>query len=440
MIRRLALLALVVATPAHADELTLAGNVRVRYEMLDGQPRAGLADEDEQLAIRSILGARYQTGPVTIGAELHDSRAYLTGPGGSITANDVNAFELVQAWIAADLGDVLGKGSTTRLQAGRFTLSIGSRRFIADDDYRNTTNGFTGIRADLRARDGTSAVLFYTLPQTRLPDDRERLLDNEVAFDRESFDLQLWGGLVATPRLIRGATAEIGYIRLEDADSPTRPTRGRDLHTITARVIRDVRPGRLDFEIEAAYQLGTIRAGLASAVTTLDVSASFVHFELGYAFAHSWKPRVALEYERTSGDGPGGGFGRFDSLFGSRRSDLGPSGIYGAVGRANLSSPAIRFEAAPSARLDGFAVYRALWAAEKTDAFSTTSVRDASGRSGSFAGHQIEGRLRWWVAPKRLRAELNGAYLIKRGLLRTAPNAPATGDTRYISIAMTAFF
>ena len=81
-----------------------------------------------------------------------------------------------------------------------------------------------------------------------------------------------------------------------------------------------------------------------------------------------------------------------------------------------------------------------MWLAERTDAFSTTGVRDPSGRAGSFAGHQLDARVRWWAVPKRLRAELNGVWLAKGRFLEAAPNAPQTGDTRYVSIALTTVF
>ena len=147
-----------------------------------------------------------------------------------------------------------------------------------------------------------------------------------------------------------------------------------------------------------------------------------------------------MEYDRASGDGPGRGFGRFDTLFGMRRADLAPSGIYNAIGRANIETPGLRVEAAPSRRWDAMATYHALWLASRSDAFSTTGVRDASGTSGRFAGHQIDARLRYWVVPQALRAEINAVWLAKRGFLHDAPNAPATGDTHYLATGLTASF
>ncbi len=148
----------------------------------------------------------------------------MAGAAGSpISANEVNTFELVQAYLAADLDGRWG-GSKTTLQAGRFVMNLGSRRLVAADDYRNTTNGYTGFRADYRSAGGTTATLFYVLPQVRLPDDLPSVLARDTQWDRESFDLQLWGGLMTKPKAFGPVTAELGYFGLAERDAQGRPT------------------------------------------------------------------------------------------------------------------------------------------------------------------------------------------------------------------------
>lgn len=428
------------AQPPQEDGLTVSGSVRVRYEAIGGQVRPGINAEDELVSIRTAVLAEYRKGPIRIGAELYDSRAYGGDARSGIGTGEVNVLEPVQAYVAADLGSTLGRNTRTSLQAGRFILNLGSRRLVAADEYRNTTNGYTGLLADFRGADGTQAVLIYTLPQVRLPDDPQAILDNRHKFDREGFDLQLWGGLVSRPRVIAGTTAEIGYFGLAERDSPARPTRNRHLHSVSTRLIREPKPGKTDFEIEGVYQFGTIRASLAATAPELDVSAWFLHADAGYSFPGPLKARLSVEYDYASGERAGGSYGRFDTLFGMRRADLAPAGLYNAIGRANISTPGVRLEMAPTPRIDGFLTYHAMWLAERTDAFSTTGVRDASGRSGSFAGHQLDARVRWWAVPKRLRAEINGVWLAKGRFLETAPNAPQTGNTRYVSVALTIVF
>jgi hypothetical protein len=430
----------VAQTPAPDPGLDLSGSMRLRYETIDGQARTGFNSSDDLLNLRTILTAEYRTGPVKLVAELYDSRARLADRRTPLTTGEVNTLELVQAYAAVEAKDAFGDGTSLTLQGGRFLLNIGSRRLVAADDYRNTTNSYTGLRADIADRNGLRGTFIYVLPQVRLPDDLAALLDNKPHIDRESFDQVLWGGTVSRAKTIGNAMAELSFYHLGERDAPGRPSRDRSLDTVGGRVIRDPKPGKLDYEVEAFYQFGHISRGLAATAPRLDVGASFVHADLGYTFAGGWKPRVSIEFDRASGDAPAGSYGRFDTLFGMRRADLAPAGLYNAVGRANIATPGLRVEAVPSKALDWFIGYRLMWLAGRTDAFSTTGVRDASGKSGSFAGHQLDARLRYWLIQDRLRFEADGVWLAKGRFLRDAPNAPPPRDTKYLSLNVTANF
>src|SRR3546814_20165070 len=107
----------------------------------------------------------------------------------------------------------------------------------------------------------------------------------------------------------------------------------------------------------------------------LDVSAYFVHAEIGHQFDIAWKPRVSIEYDRASGDRAGGGFGRFDSLYGVRRPDYGPSSIHGPLGRNNIDSPGVRLEVHPDQRWERFVLYRANWPDSRTYRLPTNAGR-----------------------------------------------------------------
>ncbi len=423
-----------------ADRLALSGSLRARYELLDGQARAGLATREDIVALRTLILAQYRTGDWDFAAELQDSRVYGAEERTSVTANDVNAFELVQARVRRRFGPVLGPGSALSVTTGRMTIALGSRRLIAADEYRNTTQGSTGVRIEATLPGKVDATAIYVLPQRRLPDAIDGVLDNRVALDREGFDLQLFGAIVAKRGAIGRVTLEASGFGLIERDTPGRPTRDRRLGTASVRAIADPAPGRIDFEVEAIGQWGTSRTSPTIGAPQQQVAASFFHADIGYSFAGPARLRLSLEYDRASGDAPGGGNGRFDTLFGMRRADLAPAGLYAQIGRANISTPALRIEAAPGKRLDGFVATRALWLAERTDAFSTTGVRDATGGSGSFAGHQVEGRLRWWALPRRVRIEGNAVLLAKGRFLRAAPNAAPVGDVAYLSLAVTTGF
>jgi hypothetical protein len=233
---------------------------------------------------------------------------------------------------------------------------------------------------------------------------------------------------------------EAGFVRFLEHDTPGRPTRNRGLGNFSARLIREPAPGEWDYELEGIAQRGNVRAGTAPGAARLAVRSRFIHADLGYTLAGSWKPHVNVEFDYASGDGPGGRFSRFDTLYGMRRSDFAPSGIYAALARSNISALGLRLEGAPTKRLDVLATWKWLWAADRRDSFSATGIRDASGAAGRFAGQQFDGRLRYWIVPRRLRAEITTVWLMRGRLLRRAPNASPHGDTHFGAASITLSF
>ncbi len=421
------------------DSLALTGSLRVRQELLDGQYRPGLDAHDDLFSMRTTLQAEWTHGPWRIGGELYDSRVYGTEPGRALTPSEVNTLEPVQVYVAWDGRDVLGKDSTMTLQAGRFAMNLGSRRLVSASNigsFGNTTTSYTGLRTDFARAGRDSLTLYYTLPPDRLPSDSAALRANKVKLDRESRAQRLWGVLAARQGLPLQLTAEVGYAGLRERDTLRRATRDRDLHSLNMRLIRDPEPGNWDYEFEAIRQTGSISASAAVTASRLDVAAHFVHADAGYSFDGPWHAWLSLEYDHASGDDPGGKYTRFDTLFGARRGELGPSGLYGLIGRTNLETIGVRLEIAPTRRTEAFATWHALWAAAATDSFSTSTLRDPSGATGRFAGHQLDMRLRHWLIPQTLQADITGTWLIKEGLTRNAPNASPHGDTHYLSAAL----
>jgi hypothetical protein len=153
------------------------------------------------------------------------------------------------------------------------------------------------------------------------------------------------------------------------------------------------------------------------------VRAAYVHATLGYTWGSALKPRLALIYDYGSGDAdPNDGIsGRFDGLFGPRRADFGPRGLLNDVPVGNITSPAVRLEIAPNPRLSGALFYRALLLAQARDAFAA-GIRDPSGQSGRFAGHQLEITGRYWLIPNTLRLDAGGVALLDANFERNAPN------------------
>ncbi|GAB4119127.1 MAG: hypothetical protein Kow00104_01400 [Rhodothalassiaceae bacterium] len=418
------------------DWLTLSGEHRTRYSHLSNQFRPGLDENDKSLSFRTLLKAEAKFGNVSFVGEMQDSRAYFTDENSGVSTIIVDTFELLQGYVNLRLDDVVQKGATLDLTGGRQTIDIGSRRLIARNRHRDAIQAFTGLHAHWKGADKSELRLFYVLPVTTLPSDRESLLENKTKFNEEDFDLRLWGVFYKRPDLLLGAAGEFYIYGLNEDDDPNeRQTRNRELYTPGFRLIRSPKVGEWDFDIENTLQFGTRRATTAVTDTTdLDVFAHFHHFEIGYTWRAPWSPRLDFEFDFASGEPSttDDEANRFDSLFGPRRSEFGPTGIFGILGRENIVSPGLRISAKPGARTDGFISWRANWLDEKTDTFARSGVRDATGQSGSFGGHQIEGRVRHWLVPGNVRLEVGAAWFIEGDFLRNAPAASGNGDPIFV--------
>lgn len=152
--------------PAMA-QVSLSGTTRLRVETIDGQVRTGFNASATLLNLRTTVAARYEDGPVKMVGELRDSRVYGDNAGTPLSTGEVNTFELVQAYVEWKPLAPFERDTTATIQAGRLLLNLGSRRLVAADDYRNTTNGYTGIRTDLAWRGGWKTTALYVLPQQR---------------------------------------------------------------------------------------------------------------------------------------------------------------------------------------------------------------------------------------------------------------------------------
>ena len=426
-----------------ADGLAISGQVRVRYEVIDGQARPNANRTDQIINTRATIKAVWTKGPWQVVGELWDARVFNDNAGTPITTGEINALELVQGYVGLDLPGALGQGSKLNVRLGRETLNIGSRRLIAADDYRNTINSYTGLHAEAQWRGGWRGSAVFTLPDQRLPLDRRAMHAHQVKWDHEGFDLQLWGGFlgkVISPKGAPVTLVEAGYLFLTERDRPDTPTRDRSLNTSSLRIAADPAPAHLDYELEGNYQWGEEAVTTASNAPRAPVSAANLHARLGYTFADKAKTHLSVELDYATGDSPGGTITRYDPLYATRRNDFAPAGLYNVPYRANIVAPGLRLEGAPGKRFDYLLTWHPMWLANAYDAFGSSGVRDSAGRSGTFAGHQFDTRLRYWAVPRRLRLEFDGVYLAKGGFMQTAPNAQPGQSTTYGSFNVTAFY
>lgn len=438
---------LVAAVPAHGqvlpraqDGVDVSANIRLRYETIDGEARANVPADEASTQLRTIVHGTYRTGPLTLGGTLADSRALDAPTRSALSTNEVNTLEPIEAFVGLDVGDATRKGLFGHLTLGRQTAELRSRRLIARDDYRNTATSFTGARFDMADGERWNLTVFYFLPQQRLPDDAAGLRSGRIALDREGFDTRIWGATVARPALLGRIAGDLGFYRFEERDRPGQATRDRQLTTLTARLVAAPAPGHGDGEIEVMRQTGTISASLAGNAAWLPVIAWFAHASVGHQWKTAWTPHFAVEGDYASGDQRDGSYRRFDTLYGMRRGDFAPAGLYNAVTRSNVVSLGPRLEVTPSRRLDGMLTVKKLWLASARDAFASTAVVDATGKSGRDAGWQSDARLRFWAIPKRLQLEADGVWLAKGRFLTEALNRSNDHDTLYLSLNASAFF
>ncbi|MEM7409347.1 MAG: alginate export family protein [Myxococcota bacterium] len=418
------------------EALQLSVEQRFRIESLDDQFRIRRHGHDRAWASRTLAHARIHLadvgglGDFTFGAELIDSRIWAADRSVTRDTTLVNTAELLQGYaqFATDIPEV-GK---LRVRGGRMTMNLGSRRLVARNRFRNTINAFTGVEAEWTSDSGQTLRGFYTLPVQRQPTELDKLRDNDIEFDEESFDLQLYGAFFSTP-LVGLDAAEFYFYGLKERDRERRPSRNRELYTPGFRLLRKPQAGAFDFNVEAALQFGETRAS-SSARNDLEHFAQFYHGEIGYLFDCAFSPRISAQYDWATGDNsPGDGRNeRFDTLFGARAFDFGPTSLFGAFARSNINTPGAKFEVVPWKNVSAFVAYRAYWLASERDTWTTSGVRDPSGQTRRFVGHQVWARVRWDVLPRNLRLEAGIAHLFRGEFLRGAPNANGQGAPTYV--------
>jgi hypothetical protein len=415
------------------DVLSIRVDHRTRYEFLDDQFRIIQTKDTDVVVFRTRVHGRLRLPwGLTAGAELQDSRAEKNDDT-LLNTTIVNAAELLQAYLELEGGGP--GGGRLRARGGRITMDVGSRRFVARNRFRNTANGFTGLDVEWNAaeRAGRPTLRgFWTLPVFREPIRSDRLRDNDVVFDTESVDVQFWG-LFAARDLQWVGRAELFVFGLHERDASDRPTRDRQLVTPGFRLFRPPTRGRFDHQLEVAVQVGESRASIFS-TRDLDHLAHFEHLTLGYTFDLPYAPSIALQFDYASGDeNPTDGSNeRFDTLYGARRFDFGPTGIYGPFARSNLITPGLRLSGRPLKNVSTFLATRAFWLASSKDAWTTSGVRDPTGDSGRYVGTQVELALRWQAIPGNLTLEGGYAHLFAGDFIDDAPNSNRQGDSNYV--------
>lgn len=436
----LALACAFAAAPLAAQEdgggtLEIGGRQRTRYELLDPQYRAGFSNSDQAFALQTSVTFDWRREGLQVFGEIMDARMLANDEGSFATGATTNALEPIQAFVA------LNRGAGT-FRFGRFTQDLGKRRLVSRTRYRNTVDTFTGIDWSWSGERGRALRAFYWVPMQILPTDLPRVLDNDAKLDRGMRHTSIKGLLYELPAFADGSRLE-AYVFDYDRASPADPAAAADHVSVGARVYRRPEVGKWNYEVETVLQRGE-SGGTVGGVARpdLDHRASLVHFEAGYQFDAAWAPDLMFQYDRATGDDDPTDtrIERFNTLFGDRRFEFGPTGIYGLAARGNLETPGLRLTARPAPRWDAMLAYRLLRLESARDAWLGSGWRDASGAAGRSIGRQLEGNFSWEAIPDRLELEAGFAHVTSGLFAKQTAGAAWRGDPRYYYVTLTTTF
>jgi len=389
----------------------LSGQQRTRFESISHPWRKGsLGQTDVQVPMRSNVRLGVTEGRLSVLFEGVDSRTNYQNNSNDFNGSSlINQADILQLFAAVKLENTFGTGLRTDIHFGRLTFEFGSTRLIGRNVFPNVTNAFDGAHVNLARPKEWRVRAFLVEP---------RLWD-PVQLDEQSNKQLFWGTMgeyTKNPWLI----TEPYYLGLNDTVSATRrlintyglrihrragnPDLFYRLHTQYAangndNGIRHYLNGveGFDYEFELAFQEGK-RA-------QTDFFAYMGHAEIGYTFNLPWYPRVVAQYDYASGTRTPGGSqnSTFDRLFGLRRFDMMPTGNFGPFFRSNISSPGWRIVANPTKGMQVFLKQRFWYLAQGTDAFvgsnqpGFSAIRDPTGNSGNYLGHDLELAWLWHV-------------------------------------------
>ncbi|MBX3307368.1 MAG: alginate export family protein [Nitrospira sp.] len=368
------------------DWIDLGLENRTRFESVDHPWRtnqvAGNGATDAQVTLRSRLRVGLGgNGPFRFLFEGQDSRAYLNNdPGDFRDTTHIDEFDILQLLGSVTVNNVLGTGLRTDVHFGRMTMDFGRRRLIARNDFRNTSNAFDGLHWQIGQDKTWRLRAFFVEPVIR----------DFVTLDRQNNKSLFWGTYVES-RHFPWFQADAYYFGLNDIRLKNVATH-RTYSTFGGRLYKDSKPGEPDYEIETTWQIGT------KGVT--DHFAYLQHVELGYTFNTAWTPRLLFQFDYASGDHKSGDSqdDGFDTLFGARRWEYGPTGIFLPFFRTNLISPGWRVVVTPVPQVILQLKHRAWYLAQSKDVFGSSGLRDSTGQSGSSLGHDVELRAQYAVS------------------------------------------
>ncbi len=409
------------------DFVDLGIENRTRFESVShpwrSTAKVGGGHTDSQLALRSRVRFGLGNGPFRFLFEGQDAREYFDNKPGDFRNNTtVNEWDILQLFGSLTFDNVLGSGLRTDAHFGRLTLDLGSRRYVARNDFRNTLNAFDGFHWQIGKPKVWRFRAFITEPVIR----------EEVKLDEQNNKFLFWGAFVENIQN-PWMNMEAFYYGLNEQRQQNRNAR-RTFDTYGFRLYKNPKVSELDYEIEGAIQVGHLG--------NVDHFAYNPNAQVGYTFNVPWTPQFLVQYSYASGTRTPGGSqsGNFDPLFGARRWDFMATGIFGPWSRGNISSPGWRLVVKPAEGVTMQIKQRFWYLAQSTATNAGLVLQDPSGSAGNYLGHDIELRTTWTVS-QNLEFDAGYDHWFKGSYFDRLPassNLPPGGekDTDYFYMSM----
>ena len=392
-------------TAVHNDNqvhVDVSGSLRVRYESLHNPifptTREQREQNNERISTRIIVNTTVSYNNISATLDVRDSRAFLDNNDPTLGANQVNTLEPVQLFVSYAPTSL---PNIDAIKVGRMELDYGSRRLLAKTIYRNATNSYDGVVVDATISQWNVSGL-YIQPVVRFPSDAASVDANERAFDKSYSERRLFGAYITSP----DNNVKLQSYWLKEDDSEELATNNRDLYTLSVDYTKAFNNGWKG-NMEVVGQTGTARETRAADDTIdKDVRAYMLFGYIGKKITANTFLRAEVDYISGDNDTSDNRIKNFDSLFGVRRFDFGPTDVFQAMPRRNLKTVGLRSISKPSSAHNVLLGYKAMWYQKAPE-----SVDD-------FIGHQVEARWRYNVL-SNLRLSIGGAYLFKgRGFER----------------------
>lgn len=409
--------------------LDLGLEYRARYEHRDNDFRRADENIDDPLLLRTraYIGVKEILDPLRFAVEVQDSRRNNGDYSRAYDTRDVNQADILQGYLELHFKesifgkDDLGNNRPFWVRGGRLAWESLDRRLIARNEWRNTTNTFQGVRANIGdKKNDWQLEAFAVKPVQRFTRSLDEV-DHSQDFYGVIGDWRGWSEYV---------TLQPYYFLLkQDGNKVKYNSNGQELTGATlsaAQIDRKIHTAGLraygafnsDWDYDTSYvkQWGNQDRFLSNALGSINVDHEAYSYgaEVGYTFKNSWKPRVSAYYGVASGDStPATGTDRTDSqrferLFGFAR----PWSNNDYIQMENIRTPKLHLEFEPkvsflqNVKVDtSFSWYRLDDASDRWQAGS--NLRDRTGASGNDLGKEVDLRVRF---PINQYASLNIGY------------------------------